>query len=277
MARRYHWISEGLTSYVNEPHAAVCCDSTSETLNLVAAESAGVRAASAALASQKPAATLLEMGRRHDVRLTDINPKYLHKVLLRTYEAAPRDFEQLLGIQAWAQKPCAPSPSPRSSSTARREPSRPCALCLRARRQGRHALPGRARDLRQDHRSDGQGAQRGARRPQRKDRRLPAAWEVRRMRVVSVNAGQPRTTRWRGRTVTSAIWKSPVAGIVRVGKLNLEGDRQADPSVHGGHEKAIYVYPSSIMRTGGCFLGNCRGARSARISPRKGCSRTRRT
>src|SRR5687768_232587 len=42
MARRYHWISEGLTSYVNEPHAAVCCDSTSETLNLVAAESAGV-------------------------------------------------------------------------------------------------------------------------------------------------------------------------------------------------------------------------------------------
>ena len=104
MARRYHWISEGLTSYVNEPHAAVCCDSTSETLNLVAAESAGVRAASAALASQKPEATLLEMGRRHDVRLTDINPKYLHKVLLRTYEAAPSDFEQLLGIQGVGAK-----------------------------------------------------------------------------------------------------------------------------------------------------------------------------
>ena len=64
------------------------------------------------------------------------------------------------------------------------------------------------------------------------------------MRVVSVNVGQPRTARWRGRTVTSAIWKSPLPGIVRVGKLNLEGDRQADPSVHGGHEKAIYVYPS---------------------------------
>jgi MOSC domain-containing protein YiiM len=64
------------------------------------------------------------------------------------------------------------------------------------------------------------------------------------MRVVSVNAGQPREARWRGRVVTSAIWKSPVVGRVRVGRLNLEGDRQADPAVHGGHEKAIYVYPS---------------------------------
>jgi hypothetical protein len=98
MARRYHWLSEGLTSYVNEPHAAVCCDANGETLNLVAAESAATRSGSAALASQKPEATLLEMARRHDVRLSDINPKHLHKVLLRTYEAAPRDFEALLGI-----------------------------------------------------------------------------------------------------------------------------------------------------------------------------------
>ncbi len=64
------------------------------------------------------------------------------------------------------------------------------------------------------------------------------------MRLVSVNAGEPRQARWRGRTVTSAIWKSPTAGPVRVGTLNLEGDRQADLAVHGGHEKAIYVYPS---------------------------------
>jgi MOSC domain-containing protein YiiM len=64
------------------------------------------------------------------------------------------------------------------------------------------------------------------------------------MRLVSVNAGQPREARWRGRVVRSAIWKNPVAGRVRVGRLNLEGDRQADPALHGGHEKAIYVYPS---------------------------------
>src|SRR5207302_3030490 len=54
MARRYHWLSDHVKSYVNEPHAAVCCDQTKETLNLVAAESAPVRSASAALAGQKP-------------------------------------------------------------------------------------------------------------------------------------------------------------------------------------------------------------------------------
>ena len=42
----------------------------------------------------------------------------------------------------------------------------------------------------------------------------------------------------------SAIWKEPLTGRVRVYRLNLEGDRQADPSLHGGHDKAIYVYPS---------------------------------
>jgi hypothetical protein len=104
MARRYHWLSEGLTSYVNEPHAAVCCDATGETLNLVAAESAGVRSACAALAAQKPEATLLEMGHRHDMRLSDINPKYLQKILLSTYEAAPADFEALLGIEGVGAK-----------------------------------------------------------------------------------------------------------------------------------------------------------------------------
>src|ERR1051326_9180047 len=53
-ARRYHWLSDNVTSYVNEPHAAVCCDATAETLNLVAAESAAVRDAAAALAKERP-------------------------------------------------------------------------------------------------------------------------------------------------------------------------------------------------------------------------------
>src|SRR5204863_2621220 len=51
MARRYHWLSDNVTSYVEEPHAAICCDATAETLNLVAAESAAVRSASATLAA----------------------------------------------------------------------------------------------------------------------------------------------------------------------------------------------------------------------------------
>jgi hypothetical protein len=97
---------------VNEPHAAICCDAAAETLNLVAAESAGVRAASAELAAQRPEVTLealghlpsLEMPRRHEVAKSDINPDYLRKVLLRTYERAPRDFEALLSIEGVGAK-----------------------------------------------------------------------------------------------------------------------------------------------------------------------------
>jgi hypothetical protein len=96
MARRYHWLADSVQSYVNEPHAAVCCDATGETLNLVAAENAGVRDASARLAGEKTA--LLEMPRRHWVRDADINPKYLEKILLQTYERQPEDFEALLAI-----------------------------------------------------------------------------------------------------------------------------------------------------------------------------------
>jgi MOSC domain-containing protein YiiM len=64
------------------------------------------------------------------------------------------------------------------------------------------------------------------------------------MQVVSVNVGLPRAVEWEGRTVTTGIFKESVAGRVAVRRLNLDGDRQADLSVHGGPEKAIYVYPS---------------------------------
>jgi MOSC domain-containing protein YiiM len=64
------------------------------------------------------------------------------------------------------------------------------------------------------------------------------------MKVVSVNAGRVREARWRARTMRSAIWKAPLAGRVQVRKFHLEGDEQADPSLHGGLEKAIYVYPA---------------------------------
>ena len=64
------------------------------------------------------------------------------------------------------------------------------------------------------------------------------------MRVVSVNVGLPREVVWKGRTVSTGIFKEPVAGRVMVRQLNLDGDRQADLTVHGGPEKAIYVYPA---------------------------------
>ncbi len=112
MARRYHWLSDNVSDYVNEPHAAICCDASARTLNLVAVESAEVRSASAMLATQKPEVTLnalghlplLEMPRRHEVATSDINPKYLEKILLRTYESAPADFESLLAIEGVGTK-----------------------------------------------------------------------------------------------------------------------------------------------------------------------------
>jgi len=64
------------------------------------------------------------------------------------------------------------------------------------------------------------------------------------MKLVSVNVGLPRELEWRGRSVTTGIFKSPVAGRVRVRTLNLDGDRQADLSVHGGPDKAVYAYPA---------------------------------
>lgn len=62
--------------------------------------------------------------------------------------------------------------------------------------------------------------------------------------IISVNVGLPREVSWQGKTVTTGIFKTPVAGRVMVRSLNLDGDRQADLTVHGGLEKAVYAYPA---------------------------------
>ncbi|HKE75428.1 MAG TPA: MOSC domain-containing protein [Acidimicrobiales bacterium] len=67
-------------------------------------------------------------------------------------------------------------------------------------------------------------------------------------RVRSVNVGVPRTVRWHGRDVTSAIWKSPVTGRRRVRGVNVDGDDQADRRVHGGETKSLYVYAAEDYR-----------------------------
>lgn len=64
------------------------------------------------------------------------------------------------------------------------------------------------------------------------------------MKLLSVNAGLPREVQWRGKTVRTSIFKAPVTGRVRVARLNVDGDRQSDLSVHGGVDKAVYAYPS---------------------------------
>jgi MOSC domain-containing protein YiiM len=63
------------------------------------------------------------------------------------------------------------------------------------------------------------------------------------MKVISVNVGLPREVMWKGKTVTTGIFKEPVRGPVAVDTLNFAGDRQADLKVHGGPDKAVYVYP----------------------------------
>lgn len=64
------------------------------------------------------------------------------------------------------------------------------------------------------------------------------------MKLLSVNVGLPREVTWREQTIRTSIWKSPVEGSVHVSRLNLAGDQQSDLSVHGGVDKAVYIYPS---------------------------------
>jgi MOSC domain-containing protein YiiM/ferredoxin-NADP reductase/ferredoxin len=67
-------------------------------------------------------------------------------------------------------------------------------------------------------------------------------------RLLSVNVGLPRDIAWKGRTVHTAIWKDPVAGRCRVGRLNLDGDEQGDLAGHGGEQRAVYVYQIESYR-----------------------------
>jgi ferredoxin-NADP reductase/MOSC domain-containing protein YiiM len=68
------------------------------------------------------------------------------------------------------------------------------------------------------------------------------------MRLLSVNAGQPREVDWRGRKVLTSIWKSEVSERRWVDRLNVAGDAQADLRAHGGEHRAVYVYDVSSYR-----------------------------
>jgi ferredoxin-NADP reductase/MOSC domain-containing protein YiiM len=67
-------------------------------------------------------------------------------------------------------------------------------------------------------------------------------------RLLSVNVGLPRDIAWKGRTVHTAIWKNPVPGRCRVGRLNVEGDGQGDLAGHGGEQRAVFVYQIESYR-----------------------------
>lgn len=112
MARRYHWLGEQVSNLVIEPHAAVCCDHQGSILNLVAKESLPAQAAITELVSESsrevqslfPDLPTLNLPARHHILAKDLNPGYLEKILLRTYEAEPKNFEQVLGVQGMGPK-----------------------------------------------------------------------------------------------------------------------------------------------------------------------------
>ena len=86
------------------------------------------------------------------------------------------------------------------------------------------------------------------------------------MRLLALSVGGPREVEWQGRTVRTSIFKQPVAGRVRVTRLNVEGDEQSDLSVHGGPDKAVYAYPAEHYAAwrGSCRTRTLRGAPSGR-------------
>ena len=150
-ARRYHWLSEHVTSFVNEPHDAVCCDAQGATLNLVAEESAGVRTASAELARMRPETTLdvlpdLILPKRHMLfPELDVDTSRLSKILLETYAQAPADFETLLGIAGVGPRTLrALALASELIYGTQAEYPRSGAVRVCAWRQGRHSLPRRS-------------------------------------------------------------------------------------------------------------------------------------
>src|SRR5271155_3557277 len=74
-------------------------------------------------------------------------------------------------------------------------------------------------------------------------------------RLFSVNVGLPRDVTWNGKTVRTAVWKSPVEGRQMVRTLNVQGDAQADLAGHGGEHRAVFVYQMDSYHYWERFLG----------------------
>ena len=79
------------------------------------------------------------------------------------------------------------------------------------------------------------------------------------MRLTSLNVSDLVETVWQGKTVTSGIFKEPVSGRRAVGKLGIEGDKQADPRFHGGEFKAVYAYSADAYPWWEAQLGRALG------------------
>jgi hypothetical protein len=103
-ARRYHWHSDNVRSFVEEPHSGICGINQGEILNLTAMEAAGTKANMLALTKENPNSILKEfqqliMPSHHDVREADVNLKRLGATLWLAQEQRPENFEQLLSLE----------------------------------------------------------------------------------------------------------------------------------------------------------------------------------
>ena len=112
-ARRYHWLGEAVSSFVNEPHSAILSEAKGQALNLVARESDPARTTIADIATQqKPQNILADLKRlktlnlpsHHPIGVHDLHPDSLSKILLSTYERQPHGFEELLGLSGVGPK-----------------------------------------------------------------------------------------------------------------------------------------------------------------------------
>ncbi len=106
-ARRYHWLGETVTDFVNEPHSAILSEARGQALNLTASESGPARTTITGIATEeKPEKLITELKRlktlslpsHHQISTSDLHPDSLRKIILSTYERQPQDFEHLLGL-----------------------------------------------------------------------------------------------------------------------------------------------------------------------------------
>jgi len=112
-ARRYHWLGEAVTNFVNEPHSAILSEARGQALNLVASESDPARTTITDIATnQKPQDILADLKRlktldlpsHHPIGVHDLHPDSLSRILVSTYDRQPQDFEQLLGLKGVGAK-----------------------------------------------------------------------------------------------------------------------------------------------------------------------------
>ncbi len=117
MARRYHWLSKDLDSFICEPHNAICCDRKNAVVDLTAAESSSARKTITELAGEKPKLLLKDLKKikkhqeddhtlpeRHYIKLDDIGLKHLEKIFISTYERKPENFEKLIAMKGVGPK-----------------------------------------------------------------------------------------------------------------------------------------------------------------------------